>query len=57
MHKNGQIEEYQIPEALPLLETDRGTPSTKSNRKKFLITKFKIKSQAQNSHFHYEFKR
>jgi hypothetical protein len=55
MHKNGQIEEYRIPEALPLLETDRGTPSTKSNRKKFLITKFK--SQAQNSHLHYEFKR
>jgi hypothetical protein len=55
MHKNGPIEEYQIPEALPLLETERGLASTSSNKKKYLITKFK--SQQRDSHLHYEFRR
>jgi hypothetical protein len=55
MRKNGPIEEYLIPEALPLLETDRGTPSTKSNRKKYTITKYR--SQVRDTHMHYEFRR
>lgn len=55
MRKNGPIEEYLIPESLPLLETDRGTPNSKSNKKKYLITKYR--SQVRDTHMHYEFRR